>query len=188
MRQNRFQDRSGVTERRSLAFLSLCSPHPRWGLFKLQHLSHFTTQLVEKPLVWRPRRSTEQHSETASRHLRVLSRAILCICLPIYLSPIFYNWSQVCLHDHYENIYTKKAHKKTIAQPSSEDNMYNDINCCRCSEKQEFPGVTVRHSFLNSADKLFHSFIYVAFTHGTKSTRQGPNRKRRVVLQHRAAM
>lgn len=112
MRLNRFQGRSGGTERRSLSVWSPRSPRSHRGLFKPQHLSRFTTQLVEKPLAWRTRRGAEQRLETASRHLRALSRVIVRVRLPVYLPTIFHNWSQVCLRDRYENIYTEKAHKE----------------------------------------------------------------------------
>lgn len=57
MKLNRFRGRSGGNERRSLAFLSvlpsLSAKSSLWrsyrGLFNPQHLSHFTTQLVENP-------------------------------------------------------------------------------------------------------------------------------------------
>lgn len=52
-----------------------------WGLSNPQHLSHFTTLMVESRLVWRAQCSSVPASETASRHLKVLSSVILCIYL-----------------------------------------------------------------------------------------------------------
>lgn len=176
MRLNRFQGRSGVTERRSLSVWSPCSPRSHRGLFKPQHLSRFTTQLVEKPLAWRTRRGAEQRLETASRHFRALPRVIVCSPSRLFAYDFPQLITGVFARSLREYLYGQSP-QRTKTRCSSEDNIYRGINCCRYSESHLFPSITVRLSKLNLDDELFHSFIYVAFTHGTKPTRQGPNRK-----------
>lgn len=51
------------------------------GLSNPQHLSHFTTPMVESWLVWQAHHSTGAGFRTASRLLKVLSSVILCIYL-----------------------------------------------------------------------------------------------------------
>lgn len=82
------------------------------GLSNPQHLSHFTTRMVESWLVWRAGCSSVQDLETTSRHLEVLSSVIACfysfnlfVCNLLQLiTGVFAPSQQECLYG--QNIYT----------------------------------------------------------------------------------